>query len=217
MHFWGALQSANVVDGSLARFIITETEEDYPEEVEGRGIREAPPALVEQLKLVAAGGGHAPSGNLAGLGAGLATSRRSDGRADGAGAREAFRALGAEVTRRLREARGTTHTAILARIGENAAKLALVVAVGRDPVAPRIELGDAEWAIGFVLHFAMRTMRAVEHHVADNETERNHKRVLEIVRRAGSGGLTKTDLSRRSQFLDKRAARGHPDTLSESA
>ena len=35
LHFWNALQSANVVDGSLARFIILPTEEDYPEEARG--------------------------------------------------------------------------------------------------------------------------------------------------------------------------------------
>ena len=39
LHFWNALQSANVVDGSLARFIILPTEDDYPEEALGRGIR----------------------------------------------------------------------------------------------------------------------------------------------------------------------------------
>ena len=204
VHFWGALQSANVVDGSLARFIIVETDEDYPEEVHGRGIREAPPALVEALKLIAAGGGHAAAGNIAGLGAGLATAVDPMVVPMVPPAQQAFRALGAEITRRLREARGTRHTSILARIGENAAKLALVVAVGRDAVSPRIELRDAEWAIEFVLHFAKRTMRAVERHVADNETERNNKRVLEIVRSAGSAGITKSDLSRRSQFLDKR-------------
>ena len=44
LHFWNALQSANVVDGSLARFIILPTEDDYPEEAFGRGIRTAPTA-----------------------------------------------------------------------------------------------------------------------------------------------------------------------------
>lgn len=216
VHFWGALQSANVVDGSLARFIIVESEEDYPEEVEGRGIREAPPALVEALKLVARGGGHAPSGNIAGLGNGLATMVDPMVVPMTPPAQDAFRALGTEVTRRLRAARGTRHTSILARIGENAAKLALVVAVGRDPVAPRIDLAEAEWAIDFVLHLAERTMRAVERHVADNETERNHKRILDIIRKAGGGGISKSDLSRRSQFLDRRQRDEILATLTET-
>ena len=47
-------------------------------------------------------------------------------------------------------------------------------------------------------------MRAVDQHVADNEIERNHKKVLDIIRSAGPGGLTKTELTRKTQFLDRR-------------
>ena len=50
-------------------------------------------------------------------------------------AKEVFRDLGSEITNELREARGTAFTAILARIAENAQKLALVRAVGLDPEA----------------------------------------------------------------------------------
>ena len=120
------------------------------------------------------------------------------------GGRDAFRALGAEITRELREARGTAFTAILARIGENAQKLALVRAAGIDPVGPSIRREDADWAIEFVRHFALRTMTAVERHVADNEIERNHKRMLEIIRSAGADGVGKSELIRRTQFVDKR-------------
>jgi hypothetical protein len=47
LHFWGALQGANVVDGSLARFLILPSDEDYPDENIAVGIRQAPPALIE--------------------------------------------------------------------------------------------------------------------------------------------------------------------------
>ena len=39
MRFWDALQGSNVLDGSLARFIILPTEDDYPEENANAGIR----------------------------------------------------------------------------------------------------------------------------------------------------------------------------------
>ena len=42
LHFWNALQGSNVVDGSLARFIILPTENDYPEENPDAGIRVSP-------------------------------------------------------------------------------------------------------------------------------------------------------------------------------
>ena len=111
LHFWNALQSANVVDGSLARFIILPTEDDYPEEALGRGIRTAPKRLVEQLRLVAAGGGHVPAGNLAGLGAGTTTAVEPMTVPMTPEASDVFAELGADITRALREARGTAHTA----------------------------------------------------------------------------------------------------------
>jgi hypothetical protein len=47
-------------------------------------------------------------------------------------------------------------------------------------------------------------MIEVDHHVADNPTEANHKRVLGIIRNAGDAGLTRNELARRTQFLDQR-------------
>ncbi len=216
VHFWNALQSANVVDGSLARLIILPTEDDYPEEATGRGIRTAPPGLVERLKLVATGGGHTPAGNLSGLGAGTTTSVEPMTVKMTPEAGEVFGALGSDITRALRKARGTAHTALLARVSENAQKLALIAAVSRDPVAPTIRLEDAEWAIDLIRHFASRTMRAVERHVADNEIERNHKKMLDIIRTAGQGGLTKTELTRKTQFLDRRTRDEAILTLTEA-
>jgi hypothetical protein len=216
LHFWKALQSANVVDGSLARFIILPTDDDYPEEALGRGIRTAPAELLERLRLVAEGGGHKPAGNLAGLGAGITTGVEPMTVQMAPEAADLFRGLAGEVTRELRAARGTAHTALLARIGENAQKLALIAAVSRDPVSPSIGPDDAEWAIDFVRHYARRTMRAVDNHVADNDIERNHKKMLDIIRVAGPGGLTKTELTRKTQFLDRRTRDEALLTLTEA-
>ena len=217
LHFWNALQGSNVLDGSLARFIILPTENDYPEENAGAGIRVSPPSLLDSLRFVAAGGGRQVSGNLIGKTAGHETALDPMTVPMQPGAKEAFRTLGAEITNELREARGTAFTAILARIAENASKLALVRAVGLDPEMPEVTADDVDWAIRFVRHFANRTMVAVERHVADNETERNHKRVLEIIRASGDAGLTQNELTRRSQFLDKRPRDEILTTLIEAA
>ncbi len=204
LHFWNALQSANVVDGSLARFIIVQTEDDYPEENAATGIRRSPPSLLADLKRIAAGGGRKPAGNLSGLTTDTTTGVDPMIVPTAPDARETFAALSNEVTGQLREARGTPFTAILARVAENAAKVALVRAVALDPVSPVIRLDDAQWAIAFVRHFAERTMVEIERRVADNDTERNHKRMMEIIRAVGPAGITKNDLIRRTQFLDKR-------------
>ncbi|THD71296.1 DUF3987 domain-containing protein [Thalassobius vesicularis] len=203
LHFWGALQGANVVDGSLARFLILPSDEDYPDENIAVGIRQAPPALIQGLQLIAAGGG-VPMGNLAGKTADQNTAVNPMIVPMTEEARARFRQLSIELTEELRAAAGTAFTAILARIGENALKLALIVAVGRDPARPEIEITAAEWAIAFVRHYAKRTMEAVERHVADTETEAHLKRLKEIIRASGAKGITKSEITRASQWLKSR-------------
>jgi hypothetical protein len=215
LHFWGALQGANVVDGSLARFLILPSDEDYPDENIAVGMRQADPALIAGLQSVACGGGH-QKGNLAGKTADQNTSVNPTVVPMTEEARARFKALSAELTGELRAAAGTAFTAILARIGENALKLALIVAVGRDPTNPAIDLSAADWAIDFVRHYARRTIAAVERHVADTETEAHLKRLKEVIRAAGSSGITKSEVTRASQWLKSRDRNEILETLIES-
>lgn len=115
-----------------------------------------------------------------------------------------------------RPAAGTAGTAILARIGENALKLALIVAVGRDPARPEIDITATDWAIGFVQNYARRTIEAVERHVADTEVEAHLKRLKEIIRNAGAKGITKSEITRASQWLKSRDRNEILETLIES-
>ena len=202
-HFWGALQGANVVDGSLARFLILPSDEDYPDENLAAGIRQTPSALIHGLTTLAAGGG-LQRGNLTGMTPGQTTAVNPITVPMSDEAKARFKELSAMLTEELRAARGTAFTALLARIGENALKLSLIVAVGRDPARPMIDLNAAEWAIGFVRHFAAKTMEAIERHVADTETEAHLKRLKEIIRAAGAKGITKSEITRASQWLKAR-------------
>ncbi|MFN4143978.1 PriCT-2 domain-containing protein [Aestuariivirga sp.] len=215
LHFWGALQGANVVDGSLARFIILPSDEDYPDENLAAGLRQAPAALIQGLQRIAEGGG-LQRGNLSGVTSGPNTAVNPAIVPMTDEAKACFAGLSVQLTEELRAASGTAYTAILARIGENAMKLALIVAVGRDPSRPVIELRDTEWAIGFVRHFAKRTMDAVERHVADTETEAHLKRIREIIRAAGSEGVSKSEITRASQWLKARDRDDILATLIES-
>ncbi|MFO0992587.1 MAG: DUF3987 domain-containing protein [Hyphomicrobiales bacterium] len=204
VNFWNALQSANIVDGSLARFIIMSSGDDYPDERESIGIRKPPPVLVEALKLVASGGGRKSSGNLVGQTSDATTGTDPLTVSMDEEARSEFRALTREMTSRLREARGTSCAPILARIAENAQRVALILSVSNDPASPVIRARDAGWAIRFVRHFAERAVIEIERRVADNEIERSHKRLYELIRAAGPQGITKSDLTWQSRFLDRR-------------
>ncbi len=152
LHFWGALQGANLVDGSLARFIILPSDEDYPDENRRAGLRKSPRALIEGLQRLAEGGG-GTGGNLAGQTSGLETTVDPMTVPMDEKAQARFDALGEETTVELRAAAGTSHTPILARIAENAAKVALVMAWGgmrfcpsfglRMPSGPSISYGTS--------------------------------------------------------------------------
>ena len=202
-HFWNALQSANVVDGSLARFLILATEDDYPEENEDVRIMNPPPSLLQALSQVAHGGS-VGKGNMCGLTTDGTTAVEPLVVPMEPSARERFKDLKRSVTAHLRQNRGTPFTALLSRIGENAVKVALIRGVSFDPASPVIRESDALWAIALVRSSVSTVMRMVEEHVADNQVEHNHKRVLAIIREAGTDGITKTDLGNRSRFLTRR-------------
>ena len=124
-------------------FIVFQSEDDYPEENETAGIGTSPLELLEALKLIA-NGGRQPAGNLAGMTPGPETSVDPLTVPMTPEAQAPFAAFKRDNTAKLREARGTLYTAILARIAENAWKVAMICAVSFDPVAPVIRAIDAE-------------------------------------------------------------------------
>lgn len=59
-------------------------------------------------------------------------------------------------------------------------------------------------------------MAAVERHVADTEVEAHLKRLKEIIRNAGAKGITKSEITRASQWLKSRDRNEILETLIES-
>ncbi len=201
LHFWQALQAANVADGSLARFLILESEEDFPESNETFGVIEPKQALIDMLILIHQGGGKR-NGNLVDIGAVDEVAVEPRVVPMTAQAQAVFRALDQDLLQALRLARGSGRSSILARIEENATKLALIRSVSRDPVNPQICEADAEWGAMLAGHCAELTIREVAARVAENPTESNHKRALKILQESGALGLSKRDFTRRTQFMD---------------
>ena len=204
--FWNALKSANVADGSLARFLILKTRDDYPEGFCGNAIRQLPEELIVATKAIVEGGSMG-EGNMQGTTSGPETPVDPMVVPMSDGARALFTDLADQVIARLREARATPWSPILARVWENAAKVALIRAVSANPSAPVIREVDANWAIAMVRYAVNTLIEDVERHVADNQTEQNHKRVLGLIRKAGRKGVAQNSLTRRTQFLDGRQRR----------
>ncbi len=128
-------------------------------------------------------------------------------------ARCLFDTLDEELLDDLRSSCGSGFTSILARIEENASKLALIRAVSRDPVDPEIVEEDAQWGILIARHCAEQTIREASTRVSENDTESNHKRALLIIKEAGAAGMTKSVFTRRTQFMDSRQRDGVLRTL----
>ena len=215
IHFWQALQASNVADGSLARFLIMESEDDFPDSNEVFGTIDPPQDLIDRLLLIHQGGGHL-SGNLTDVGAideVLVDPRVVPMTPQG---RAAFRRLDHELVAQLRLSRGTGFSSILARIEENATKLALIRAVSRDAVTPQIEEDDALWGIALSRHCAELTIREARARVSENQVESNHKRALQILRDVGGSGMSKSEFTRRTQFMDHRQRDGVLRTLSDA-
>ena len=215
IHFWQALQSANMADGSLARFLILQSEDDFPDSNEHFGTIDPPQSLIAQLRLIHEGGGKL-GGNLHEVGAvdEVAVEPRVVPMA--AAAKRHFNALDHELLERLRASRGSGHSSILARIEENATKLALIRAVSRDPVDPQIQEADAAWGIMFSRHCAELSIREATSRVSENTAESFHKRALQILHASGPQGMSKSDFTRKTQYMDSRQRDGVLRTLIEA-
>ena len=65
-------------------------------------------------------------------------------------------------------------------------------------------------------HCAELTIREVRARVSENQVESFHKRAIQIVRDAGGGGLSRSEFTRRTQFMDHRQREGVLRTLAEA-
>jgi hypothetical protein len=201
--FWNAVDSGAMNDGSLARFLIFLTPEDYPDRSRTVTALEPPAALVEALQAIAAGvPDHDYGGNIAATMVSTATispyvvplTPEAEHELD---------ALGQKQLSSLRRAKKEQQsTAVYARLVENATKVALIRAVGRNPTAPVIQASDVAWAKQLVMHCINTIVREAGGHVAENAVEAAHKKVLHVIRQAGR--LSKSDLIRKTQFLRSR-------------
>ena len=214
--FWEALKSGSLQDGSLARFLVFRSDDDIPD----RNRRPAPlsdlPAeLLAAVQAVAAVGADQSRGNLAGIGSPVVKPAPLTVPMD-AEASAIFDKLDDEMTRRQREAIGTDQSAALARVWENAAKVALIKAVSANPTGPVIRGEDARWGREVVDHCVATLLIQAERHLANNETERCSKRIVELVRAAGHGGIRQRDLTRKLQFIEPKLRRELIGDLVES-
>tara|TARA_R110000868_G_scaffold95522_4_gene262660 strand:+ start:1489 stop:3738 length:2250 start_codon:yes stop_codon:yes gene_type:complete len=194
-HFWKALESSNAVDGSLARFLIFESEENYPDD-QNAPEKEPPAELVDLLARINEG-----IGGIASALDGSHTPELMHVSYDDA-ATKMLKEMKLDTTKKLRALEGTPFTSFWARRDELTIKVAMIHAIGCDPENPTINTYDVEFARAIVDRSINQLVDGVERYVSDNAAENFSKRVIEIVRKAG-GSIDKSALYKRTLFLGR--------------
>lgn len=200
--FWGSLSSGNVLDGSLARMLIFQSENDYPDARYDLASAPFPADLISLVEAVSKGAeGHTAFP----LGEGPQQTPKPYvvPYADEEAAQFA-RAMREHQIAMLREHQGSNLTGIIARMAENAAKIALVKAITDNPSAPRLHAADLDWGMKISRQSVETLMQAVRERVADNEQEAKLKRVHSVIRDAGSAGIAHEQLFALARFMGSR-------------
>ena len=83
---------------------------------------------------------------------------------------------------------------------ENARRIALIVATFRNPSAPCVERVDAEYACDLMRLSVSDMVSTVRDRVAGSKVERDKKKLRFIIRKS-KGGITKSELTRRTQTM----------------
>ncbi|MGB3042316.1 MAG: DUF3987 domain-containing protein [Xanthobacteraceae bacterium] len=199
--FWPSLTSSRMSDGFLPRFLLINVSGEKPEFVEEPPRRrDEPPAhLIDGVRKIAEAT-MAICGNLGTHGHGRPAAKRVELDDD---AKAFDRALRRQIDGAALIADSKPQP-FLNRTREHALKIALTVAVGVDPDAPVITGEILRWAAGVAAYSTQAFVAEADKRLADSDRERNFNRVMEIIREAGTAGITE------GKVADKiRSLKGH--------
>ena len=134
------------------------------------------------------------------------------------GAKAAFEAFNDEVYWKMLKAdkTGDETNYLYGKALENARRVALVLAVGRNGKGAVITEGDADYACRLVRYLVGDLIRAVRETVSESPDEKAKKRIVQIVADAGSGGISRNELTRKTQFIRKSFRDEYLEDLVES-
>ena len=90
------------------------------------------------------------------------------------------------------------------KANENAIRVALILAVARhvdDPENAVITAADVTYATELVRFLLLKMEELLKANLAENNAERNNKRLLQIVRESGTQGVTTSELTAKTRWL----------------
>lgn len=193
--FWRAFGSSSLEDGSIARFLvfpIGATRIKDPElRLQPRAV-DAVKALVEAIRSLVRGNLGRPS----------VLTVDFDEQADAARLALQGTMQACAQYAELNGVRGAP--AILRRVAENAQRIALISAVGRNPHAPVIEMRDFDIGHALARWSATTMIHNIASHIADNQTERDVNDVERFICEAGDRGRTWREVQRKFRRVRAR-------------
>lgn len=217
--WWRALAGSNVSDGSLARWLVFQTDVDYPDPP---AVLADPtsgmPALVERCMQLITGaerpdalqiatatlcvqqppGQRLPNGALSVATKPSPTPRIVPVTLPGGALMSDLAHAGLMLKR---EHAGLPTAAVAARWYEMLRRLALIAAVADDPISPLLDIQHLEWARGIGDASQGMMLAGVREFVADTQHEADAKRVLRSV---GYGWESARVICRKNRWLSRR-------------
>lgn len=193
--FWSAFGSSSLADGSVARYMIFpigETADKMPD-------TSAAESVAQRLDELQAAISARITGNMGRVDALVVP---LDDYAEKARADLKIKERAFAVYAKKNGIRGGP--AIIKRVTENALKIALISAVGRNFSAPEIDGRDMDIGHALAWWSANVMITNIASHIADNQTEANINLVERKIRESGEDGILASVLSNRIRSIPKR-------------
>ncbi|GAA6176919.1 bifunctional DNA primase/polymerase [Sulfitobacter pacificus] len=193
--FWSAFGSSAMEDGSIARYLIFplgKTGPKDPNDSMSQGTADAIKAIQAAIK-------GRERGNL-----GQSEMCRVYMDSDAEDARDALKQKESAFAEYAEINSVKGGPAILRRVTENATKIALISAVGRDPVNPMIERKDMDIGHAIAWWSANTMITSIASHIADNQIERDVNAVERFIKEGADNGRKWSDVLRKFRSIKSR-------------
>lgn len=207
--FYEAFTSTHAVDGFLARWLIFETENNFPD-FKLQTHQEIPDRLVQDvIRIDKCLTNIAPKGNMDEI-----TEIRPKVLLFTEASKKLY--LDAVQTfntrRKANYEKGIGIDALWARTAENAIKIAICVEDSLDEITE----SSLRWALKVCDTLTKSLENFIETKVSDNDYERQLKKIQNLVTQKGINGITRSELTRKTQQLQKRMRQDILESLIES-
>ncbi|QDP60540.1 MAG: putative bifunctional DNA primase/polymerase [Prokaryotic dsDNA virus sp.] len=202
--FWSAFGSSSLEDGSIARYLVFPIGKAAPKEPDDRGQS----FIVERLEDITAAIGRKVRGNM-----GLPETCTAGITDEAESARQRLISTMSGCAEHAEREGIKGGPAILRRVAENAIKIALISAVGRNADDPVID--DQDFAVGHALaRWSAGVMISnIASHIADNQHEKDMNAVERFVVAGGDGGRRWSEMLKRFRSIKARDMKEITETL----